>query len=205
MKQLKTARLQMSLRKTLLALAAGLVIFAGQAATQETETVQEKEMVKESLGDLVSEAGFDWIVGSWVAETEEGQKYEIVYKWELNKHAITVHFKRGDYEHHSMIFYMASEDKIVQIGADNRGGTSKGAWQFERDKAIHKTEHIPADGKSGKIGIVHSKTDAGTMRAAAHMLNDADELDFEPWGVLEYRRQKEQTPQAEQTPKKCCG
>ncbi len=204
MKQLKTARLQMSLRKTLLALAAGLVIFAGQAATQETEAVQEKEMVKEkeSLGDLVSEAGFDWMVGRWVAETEEGQKYEIVYKWELNKHAITVHFKRGDYEHHSMIFYMPSEHKIVEIGADNRGGTTKGAWEIEDDKAIHNMEHTPADGKTGKIGIIYSKTDDGMMKAAAHMLNDAGELDFEPWGVLEYRRQKEQT---EQTPKKCCG
>ncbi|MBA7625476.1 hypothetical protein ES703_32906 [subsurface metagenome] len=193
MNQLKTARLHTSLRRALLALAAGLVIFAGQAAAQEKE--------KEKLGDLMSEAGFDWIVGKWVAETEEGQKYEIVYEWELNKHAITVHFKRGDYEHHGMIFYMASEDKIVQIGADNIGGTSKGSWELKGDTAIHKTEHIPADGKAGKIGIVYSKTDIGTMRAAAYMLNDAGGLAEEPWGVLEYRRQKEQT---EQTPKKCC-
>jgi len=191
MNQLKTARLHTSLRRALLALAAGLVIFAGQAAAQEKE--------KEKLGDLMSEAGFDWIVGKWVAETEEGQKYEIVYKWELNKHAITVHFKRGDYEHHGMIFYIPAEDKIVQIGVDNRGGSSKGAWEVKGDKAIHKVEHVPADGKTGKMGIVHSKTDDGMMKAEAYMLNDADELAEEPWGVLEYRRQKEQTS------KKCCG
>ena len=201
MKQLKIARVQMSLRKTLLALAAGLVIFAGQAATQET--VQEKETVKqkESLGHLVSEAGLDWMVDRWVAQTEEGQKYEMVYKWELNKHAITVQLKRGDYEHHSMIFYLASEDKIVEIGADNKGGTTKGAWEIEGDKAIHKMEHTPADGKTGKIGIIYSKTEENLMRAEAYMLNDAGELGEETWGVLEYRRQKEQT---EQTGKKCC-
>ncbi|MHC4488898.1 MAG: hypothetical protein ACYS9C_03945 [Planctomycetota bacterium] len=201
MKQLKTARLQTSLRKILLALAAGLVIFAGQAAAQEAETVQDKEtvQVKEKLGDLMSETGFDWIVGKWVAQTEEGQKYEIAYKWELNKHAITVQLKRGDYEHHSMIFYLASEDKIVEIGADNKGGTTKGTWEVEGDKAIHKMEHTPADGKTGKIGIIYSKTDVGTMRAEAHMLNDTGELGEEPWGVLEYK------PQKEQTGKKCCG
>lgn len=181
MNQLRTVRLNMSLRKTLLVLAAGLVIFAGQALAQD------------KLGDLVSEAGFDWMVGKWVAETDEGQKYEIVYKWELDKHAISVHLQRGDYEHHAMIFYIAAEDKIVQIGVDNRGGSSKGTWEAEGDKAIHKVEHTLADGKTGKIGIVHSKTDVGTMRAAAYLLNDAGELAEEPWGVLEYRRQKEQT------------
>jgi len=181
MNQLRTARLNVSLRKTLVVLAAGLAIFAGQAAAQE------------KLGDLVSEAGFDWMIGKWVAETDEGQKYEVVYKWELNKHAVSVHFQRGDYEHHALIFYIAAEDKIVQIGVDNRGGTSKGTWEAEGDKAIHKTEHTPVDGKTGKIGVVYSKTDIGTMRAAAYLLDDAGELVKEPWGVLEYRRQKEQT------------
>ncbi len=194
MKQLKTARVHMSLRKTLLALAAGLVVFAGQAATQETETVQEKE----SLGDLVSEAGLDWMIDRWAADSEKGQKYEIIYKWELNKHAITVQLKRGDYEHHSMIFYKAFEDKIVEIGADNIGGTTKGAWELEGDKAIHKMEHTPADGKTGKMVVIYSKTDIGMMRAEAYIPNDAGELDEEPWGVLEYWRQKEQTV------KKCC-
>lgn len=187
MNQLKTARLHISLRKTLLALAAGLVIFASQAAAQK------------SLGDLVSEAGFDWMIGKWVTETEDGQKYEIVYKWELNKHAITVQLKRGDYEHHSMIFYIASENKIAEIGADNKGGTSKGAWEFVGDKATHKMEHTPANGETARTAFIYSKTEAGTMMVKAYMLDSEGKIGDESWGTLEYTRQKERAEQTDKT------
>ena len=183
MNQLKTARL----RNTLLVLAAGLVILAGQAAAQE------------KLGDLVSEVGFDWMVGKWVAETDEGRKYEIVYKWQLNKHVVTVHFKGGDYEHLGMIFYVAAEDRVIQIGVDNRGGSSRGGWEAEGDKAIHKIEHTRAGGETSRITIVHSRGDANTMKAAIYNVEETGELAEEPWGTLEYKRQKEQPG------KKCCG
>ena len=177
MNQPKTARL----RNTLLVLAAVLVILATGAKAQQ------------KLGDLVTEGGFDWMIGKWVGETDEGQRIEVVYKWELNKHMVSVHYKGDDFEYRGMILYMAAEDKVVQIGIDNRGSTSKGEWEADGDKAVVKSEYTQANGEKGKFGIVHSKVDANTMKAGMYAVESTGELAEEPWGELEYKRQKEQT------------
>ncbi len=79
-------------RNTFLAVAAVLVILAAGASAQQ------------KLGDLVTEGGFDWIAGKWVAETDEGQELQIIYKWELDKHLVTVHLKWPNYEYRGLIF-----------------------------------------------------------------------------------------------------
>ena len=112
------------LRKTLLAGAAVLFILVGGARAQQ------------KLGDLVTEGGFDWMIGRWAATTDQGDKIDIVYKWELDKHMISVHFKWPGYEHRGMIFYVPTEDKIVQIGVDNQGGSGKGTWEADGNKAL---------------------------------------------------------------------
>ena len=176
MNQQRTAKLNVCL----LALAAVLVIMGTQARAQE------------SLGDLVSQGGFDWIIGKWAAETGDGQKIEITYRWELDKHIVTVHVKMGDFEHRGMIMYMAAEQKVVQIGADNRGGTSKAEWTQDGDRAVSITEGTDAYGDVQKFGISHAKVDADTMRVGVYAVEDTGELADEPWMSLDYKRQREQ-------------
>jgi len=113
------------LRSTFLAVAAILIILTAGAGAQE------------KLGDLVTEGGFDWMMGKWVAETDEGQELQIIYKWELDKHLVTVHLKWPNYEYRGMIFYLPSEDKIVQVGLDNKGGNGRGTWGADVNKAAH--------------------------------------------------------------------
>lgn len=147
---------------------------------------------QESLGDLVSQGGFDWMIAKWAAETDDGQEIEITYKWELDKHIITVHFKMGDFEHRGMIMYLAAQQKVVQIGADNRGGTSKAEWTEDGDKAISISEGTDAYGDVQKFGISHAKVDADTMRVGVYAVEDTGELADEPWISMDYKRQKEQ-------------
>ena len=182
MNQPKTARL----RNTLLVLAAVFVILAAGVRAQE-----------QKLGDLVKEYGFDWMIGKWMAETDEGWKIQIEYKWELDKHLVTSRFKMGEYESLAMIFYNAAQETVVQVGVDNRGGSSKGEWQGEADKAILKSEYTGTDGETRKMGVVHSKVDADTMKVGVYRVEDTGELAEEPWGELEYKRQKEQAPKKE--------
>ncbi len=181
MKQPKTTRL----RNTLLAVAAVLVILAAGASAQQ------------KLGDLVTEGGFDWMMGKWVAETDEGQELQIIYKWELDKHLLTVYFKIGTYESRGMIFYMPTENKIVQIGADNQGGNGRGTWGADGNKAVHKYEHTGADGQTNKMGLAHSKVDANTMKVEVYEVYSTGELADYPNYTVEYKRQKEQTPKQE--------
>ena len=168
-------------RNTLLAVAAILVICAAGASAQQR------------LGDLVTEYGFDWMMGEWVASTNEGEKIHSFYKWELNKNLVTLGFKMGEFEGRGMIYFVPAEDKVVQVGVDNRGGIAKGTWDADGDKAVARLEYTPAEGDIRRMASVHSKVDAETMKVEFYAMDSNGQLAEEPWGTLEYKRQKKQT------------
>jgi len=168
------------LRNTVLAVAAVLVILATGAEAQR------------KLADLVTEGGFDWMMGEWAATTDEGGKIHSSYKWELNKNLITMGFKMGDFEGLGMIYYVPAEDKVVQVGVDNRGGIAKGTWDADGDKAVARLEYTPVEGEIRRMASVHSKVDANTMKVEFYTMDSDGRLAEEPLGTLEYKRQKKQ-------------
>ncbi len=168
------------LRNIIIAVAAVLVITSAGASAQQ------------KLGDLVTEGGFDWMIGRWEATGDQGEKIELVYKWELDKHLLTMQLKLPDNEYRAMIFYKPTEDKIVQITIDNKGGTGKGTWDANGNKAVLKHEHTGADWQTNKMGFAHSKVDANTMKWEIHEMYGSDELSNYPDFTIEFKRQKKQ-------------
>ena len=187
MKQARTVGTHVSMRKTILAAAAVLCIWTTGA------------MAQMKLSDLVSEGGFDWMIGRWEYETDGGDKLQIVYKWELDKHMISVYFKMPNYESRGMIYYKPVENEIVQIGVDNRGGLSKAIWDTDGERAISKGEHTEANGEIRRYGIAHSRTAAGAMKAEVYELDSDGNLGEEPGFTLEYKRQKPEAPKKDST------
>ena len=167
----------MRLRNACLPLAALCLLLAAPALSQQ------------SLGDLVTEGGFDWIIGKWAATTDEGQSIQLTYQWQLEKHAIAGHLKMGPYETRNIIYYKPSEDKVVQVGVDNRGGSSTAVWEPSGDKAVCKTEGISADGEVNKMGVIYSKVDAKTMEVDVREIDSSGQLSDYPWVTLEMKRQ----------------
>jgi len=166
----------MKLRNTCLPLAVFCVLLTTSAFSQQ------------KLGDIVAEGGFDWMIGQWATTTNDGQDILLTYKWELGKHVVAGHLKMGPYESRSIIFYVPSEDKVVQIGADNRGGNSKAAWEPSGDKAVCKTEGVRANGEVNKMGVVYSKVDAKTMKVEIYQIDSSGEMGDYPWGTAELKR-----------------
>jgi hypothetical protein len=169
-----------SLRKSLLVVAGVLLIWTTGV------------MAQMKLSDLVSEGGFDWMIGRWGHETDGGDKLQIIYKWELDKHMISMHFKMPNYEYRGMIFYKPVDNEVVQIGVDNRGGSSKAIWDTDGERAISKSEHTEANGEIRRFGVAHSKVDAETMKAEVYGLDSDGNLDEQPGFTIEYKRQKPQ-------------
>ena len=167
-------------RSTILALAAILVIATTGANGQQ------------KLGDFVAEGGFDWIIGSWEATSDQGDKIELVYKWELDKHMVTMLLKWPNNEYRAMIFYKPTEDKIVQITVDNQGGTGKGTWEPDGNKVILKHEHTGSDWQTNKMGFAHSKVDDNTMKWEVHELYSSGEISDYSSFTVEFKRQKTQ-------------
>lgn len=145
---------------------------------------------QQKLGDLVYEGGYDWILGKWVATTDEGDKIEFEYKWGLDKHVILIDLKMREFKLHGMIMFVPSKEEIVQVSADNRGGTWKGTWRDDYGQAVNRMENTSADGETMKAEIVHSKVDADTMKVAMYAVDDSGYRASEAWGTLNYKRQK---------------
>jgi len=124
MNKQRTAKV--SFGKIMLCATAIVIIWAGSAAAQQ------------SLRDIAKEYGADWLVGRWAATTDDGTEIQLVYRWELDGHLVTVDFKMGEYASRGMIFYVPGEEKATAVSVDNRGGRSKGTWEAQDDKLVSK-------------------------------------------------------------------
>ena len=185
MNRQKTTKLHKNLRNTILIAAAVLVILSTGARAQQ------------NLGDILKESGFDWLLGKWEATTDDGKKIQAYYKLELNNHLISMGFKSGDFEGRGMIVYVPSEDKVFQVGVDNKGGTVEGFWDADGDKAIAKLKYTRANGQTSRMAAVHSKADAKTMKVEFYKMDSDGKLAEKPSDTLEYKRQKKQAGKKE--------
>ncbi len=176
----KKTQLHKNLRNTLLAAAAALFILSSGARAQQ------------SLGEILKEYGFDWLLGKWVATTDDGTKIQAYYKLELNNHLISMGFKSGDLEGRGMIVYVPAEEKVIQVGVDNKGGIVKGLWDADGDKVVAKLEYTRGNDQTSRVAVVHSKVDAKTMKVEFYKLSSEGQLAEEPSGTLQYKRQKKQ-------------
>jgi hypothetical protein len=177
----KTVKIRTVLRNTILAGAAIVVILTVGADGQQ------------GLGELVTMGGFEWLIGDWMATTDQGGEIHSFYRWGLNKNLISMGFKMGEFEGRGMIYYDSTEGRVVQIGVDNRGGVAKGTWDPDGEKAVARLEYTPPDGEKRRMASTHSKVDAETMKVEFYEMDSDGWLSDEPTGTLEYKRQKKQT------------
>ncbi len=174
----------MSLRSAFVMIVATLAILAAPAAAQET------------LGDLVASGGYDWIIGQWVAGTDDGQKVEFNFAWALDKHAVLNSLQMGDFKYQGIITLSPNDQEAVDQGVDNRGGFWKGVWSPEGDGLVRKVEHTSPDGQSRKGDIVVGKGEADTITIAIYLTDSNGSRNSEPMSKLTYKRQ----PQAKAAP-----
>ena len=141
------------------------------------------------LGDFVTQYGYDWLLGKWTATDDEGQRVEVDYKWGLDRHVVLMDFRMGDFAFHGMTMLVASSEEVVLAGADNQGGTWKGAWGDGYGDAVLKVEGVQADGETQKVEVVHRNLDANTIKISIYGLDSWGYRDAEPWSTLTYKRQ----------------
>lgn len=167
----------MNLRITSLAAVVLLAAFAAPGAAQQ------------KLGDLVAEGGYDWIIGRWVATTDEGAKIEVAYTWALDKHAVLSKVRMGGFEYQGTITLPPATQEPVESGADNWGGTWKGTWYEDPAGLARRVEHTSAEGEVRKGEIVHSRTGDDSIAIAFYGLDSSGYRNSEPAGKLTYKRQ----------------
>jgi len=172
----------MNVRSALLTVMALLALFVVPAAAQQ------------SLGDLVSQGGYDWLIGKWLATTDEGGQLRFEHKWALDRNTMLVDFQMGGFRLQGMIVFIPSREEVIQISADNQGGTWKGTWRDEYGDAVHRTEQTRPDGQTWKAEIVYTRVDADTMKTTMYAVDSDGYRAAEAMGTMTYKRQPADAP-----------
>lgn len=151
---------------------------------------------QEKLGDLIASGGYEWIIGKWVATTDEGQKVESNFNWAADKCAVLNELRMGDFNYQGIVMLSPQDQEAVDQGADSRGGTWKGTWAPAGEGLVRKVEHTSPDGQVRKGEISYDKVDADTVTIAIYLLDSSGNRSSEPVSKLTYKRQ----PQAKAAP-----
>jgi len=172
----------MSVRRISMVIAVLLAVSAVPAGAQE------------KLGDFVAEYGYDWMIGNWAATSDDGQQVELEYKWILDKYAMCVNLKIGDFKYHGLIMFVPSREEIVQIGADNTGGTWNGTWTEDYEGAVNRNQRLEPDGTTETMDMVFIKVDNNSFKVKEYPVESGYRAS-QARGEATFKRQKEDTAQ----------
>jgi len=149
---------------------------------------------QEKLGDFVAEYGYDWMLGNWSATSDEGKQVELEYKWILDKCAMCVNVKIGDFKYHGLIMLVPSREEIIQIGADNMGGTWNGSWTEDYEGAVNRNQRLDPDGTTLTMDHVYIKVDNNSFKIKEYSVESGNRSS-QASGETTFKRQKADTAQ----------
>jgi uncharacterized protein (TIGR03067 family) len=150
---------------------------------------------QEKLGDFVAEYGYDWMIGKWSATRDDGKQAELEYKWILDKHAICVNVKMGEFKYHGMIMFVPSREEIVQLGADNMGGSWNGSWTEDYDGAVNRNQRLEPDGTTETMDMVYIKVDNDSFKIEQYSVEEGGWRASQASDELTFKRRKADTAQ----------
>ncbi len=140
----------------------------------------------QTLGDLISQGGYEWLIGKWVA-TKDDRTYQLEHVPILDKHAAVVNVKIGDFQYQGMVVYLPASQEISQVGADSQGRIWRGTWEQGDEGAVYRVDVTRADGTVQKMKLVYIKGDNDTLKTKEYSVEgDSATLRDE----LTFRRQK---------------
>jgi uncharacterized protein (TIGR03067 family) len=148
------------------------------------------------LGDVVAENGYDWMLGKWAATDDNGRKVGLEYKWILDKYAMSVSVNIGDFKYNGLIMLVPSREEIIQVGADNMGGTWNGTWDEDYEGAANRNKRLEADGTTQTMDLVYIKIDNNSFKVKEYPVDDSGYRGSEARGEITFKRQKEDAAQA---------
>ena len=145
---------------------------------------------QDKLGDLVAEYGYDWMIGNWAATGDDGGQIELEYKWILDKCAMCINLKMGDFKYHGMIMFVSSSEEIIQLGADNMGGTWNGTWADDSEGAVNRHQRLDADGTTRTMDHIYIKVDNNNFKVKQYAVDEDGSRASQTRGELNFKRQK---------------
>ena len=141
-----------------------------------------------NLGDVVQQVGAGWLAGTWESQDDAGGKTTSVYTWALDKNAVVVELHSAQVNSKGMLLFNASEDKVIYVAADNRGGTSQGTGAIIDGFPVIVYEYTFANGQKLRTGVLHRRVDDNTFRGEVYEGLSSGTLAVSPRRTLLFKR-----------------
>jgi hypothetical protein len=144
-------------------LAAAVLIFTSLGSLSPAQT----------LGEIVTKTGTEWIIGKWGDPETKGQVLALTLEWRLERHAIATTAKLADRTSEGMIGVKPGTSEVFQVSLDNHGVAAKGKWGAFDGQPMMRVEYSTPEGDEGKLAVVYRKKDANGLVITIHKLDES--------------------------------
>ncbi|MFP6901108.1 MAG: hypothetical protein VCA36_09195 [Opitutales bacterium] len=117
----------------------------------------------ETLGDVLKESKWDRIIGTWVDPETKGQNAKSIYAWKVKDHAILVTSTVFGTNSVAIMGRNAKDGTVFHVGADSKGTSVLGKWEFKDGDAILELGFVTGEGVEGVMQIRYTKKDENTL------------------------------------------
>ena len=116
-----------------------------------------------TLGDTLRESKWDGIIGTWVDPETKGQNAKVTYAWKVKDHAILVTGTAFGTNNVAIMGRNAKDGTVFHVGADDKGTSVLGKWEFKDGNAILELGFVTGEGVEGVMKIRYTKKDENTL------------------------------------------
>ena len=116
-----------------------------------------------NLGDTLKESKWDGIIGTWVDPETKGRNKKVAYAWKVKDHAILVTGAASGTNSVAIMGRNAKDGTVFHVGADDKGTSVLGKWDFKNDVAVLELAFVTGDGVEGVMKIRYTKKDENTL------------------------------------------
>ena len=117
----------------------------------------------ETLGDVLKESKWDGIIGTWVDPKTKGQNRKVTYAWKVEDHAILATGATFGTNSVAIMGRNAKDGTVFHVGADDKGTSVLGKWEFKSGVAVLELAFVTGDGVEGVMKIRYTKKDDSTL------------------------------------------
>ena len=117
----------------------------------------------ETLGDVLKESKWDGIIGTWVDPETKGQNMKVTYAWKVKDHAILVTGTAFGTNSVAIMGRSAKDGTVFHVGADSKGTSVLGEWDFKDGDAILGLGFVSGEGVEGVMQIRYTMKDENSL------------------------------------------
>ena len=124
-----------------------------------------------TLGDTLRESKWDGIIGTWVDPETKGRNKKVAYAWKVKDHAILATGAAFGTNSVAIMGRNAKDGTVFHVGADSKGTSVLGKWEFKDGNAILELGFVSGEGVEGVMKIRYTKKAENTLNVSLEGLS----------------------------------